>query len=359
MSYSRITLPENFFDVTSAKLLAQPEPQYPLAALYLSAISASLPVPGNIGLDGRQPPTSGSGYIDVNTDRLKLAESLPGSLFALGIDFGKTSGSTVRINRPAYADTTYTVASRKVSSGATISVQPIDFGSEQTHLTLERFAGPYDNTNSRVAPFAIESFDANMGLVAAQSMVGLHLSRDFHKFLDAVHVVLGNSGTAVYPDGMTADNDATTADSYPLTVEQLSRTEQVMDEASLPKFPDGKRVLMITAKQWKQLKHDPEYGANSTFHKEFNILFNSYVSTVGGFHVFVSETLTKTNNGSSVAVHKGIAMAPGCFMGGMGRAPRVASSTDDNYGETAKAIWLADLAFGITDSRFFRSVRSA
>ncbi len=46
-------------------------------------------------------------------------------------------------------------------------------------------------------------------------------------------------------------------------------------------------------------------------------------------------------------------------MGGMGRPPRVASSTEDNYGETAKVIWLADLAFGITDSRFFRSVRSA
>jgi hypothetical protein len=43
----------------------------------------------------------------------------------------------------------------------------------------------------------------------------------------------------------------------------------------------------------------------------------------------------------------------------MGRKPRVANSTDDNYGETVKVLWLADLAFGITDSRFFRSVRSA
>ncbi len=359
MSISRISLPENFVDVTSAKLLAQPEPQYVFASLFLSAIGASLPIPSNIGLDGRQPPSAGSAYPSANKDTLRLASELPGSLFALGIDFGKTSGSTVRVNRPAFADTTYTADSRKVATGQTISTTPITIGSEQTHLVLERYAGPYDQANSRVAPYAIESFDANMGLISAASMVGSHLSRDFHKFLDGVHVSLGNGGTAIYPEGMSADNDATTDGSFPLTVEQLSRTEQLMDEASLPKLADGKRVFVCTAKQWKQLKHDPEYAANSHEHPEFNILFTSYKSTVGGFHVFVSESLSKTANSSTVAVHKGIALAPGGFMGGMGRAPRVASSTDDNYGETAKAVWIADLAFGIADSRFFRSVRSA
>jgi hypothetical protein len=359
MSLSRLTLPENFYDVTSAKLLAQPEPQYPLASLYLSAVGASLSIPSGFGLDGRQVPSSGSAYPAANKDALKLAEALPTSLFALGIDFAKTPGNTVRINRPAFADTTYTLASRKVATGQTISTTPITVGSEQTHLVLERFAGPYSTAATAVAPYAIEAFDANMGIHSAPSMIGTHLARDFHKFLDAVHVTLGGSGTAVYPDGMSAVDDATTDGSFPMTVEQLSRTEQSMDESSLPRLADGKRVLMVTAKQWKQLKHDPEYAANSSFHSEFNILFNSYKSTVGGFHVFVSETLDKTANSSSVAVHRGIAMAPGCFLGGMGRPPRVASSTDDNYAETAKVIWLADLAFGLADSRFFRSVRSA
>lgn len=359
MTVSRISLPENFFDVTSAKLLAQPEPQYPLASLFLSAIGSALPIPSGMGLDGRQVPSAGASYPGANQDRLILAQALPGSLFALGIDFAKTPGNTVRINRPAFADTTYTQSSRKVAAGASISTSPINIGSEQTHLVLERYAGPYDTGNSRVAPYAIEAFDANMGVHSAPSIVGTHLSRDFHKFLDAVHVSLGSSGTAVYPEGMSADNDAVTVDSFPMTLEQVNRTEQLMDEAHLPRLPDGKRVLMLTAKQWKQLKSDPEYGANSHEHPEFNILFSSYKSTVAGFHVFVSETLSKVSNSSSVPVHRGIAMAPGCFMGGMGRAPRVASSTEDNYGETAKVIWLADLAFGISDSRFFRSVRSA
>lgn len=331
-----------------------------MASLFLSAIGASLPIPSSLGLDGRQVPSAGAAYSAVDRDRLMLAQALPGSLFALGINFSGTPGTTVRINRPLFTDSTYTQASRKVVTGATISTTAVEIGSEQTHLVLERYAGPYDNGNSRVAPYAVEAFDAKMGVHSAPSMVGTHLARDFHKWLDAVHVVLGAAGTALYPEGMSALNDATTAGSFPMTVELLSRTEQSMDESHLPKLPDGKRVLMMTAYQWKQLKHDPEWASNAEHHPEFNILFGAnYKGTVGAFHIFLSETLSKATNASSVAVHRALAFAPGCFMAGMGRAPRVANSTDDNYGETVKVIWLADLAFGITDSRFFRTLATA
>lgn len=356
MTIARFSLPENFYDVTSAKLLAQPEPQYLFASLFLSAVGASLPIPSGMGLDGRQVPSAGASYPSAEADRLKLAEALPASLFALGIDFSKTPGNTVRINRPSFADSTYTADSRRITSGATISTTAIGIGSEQTHLTLERYAGPY---SSGVKPYAIESFDANMGVHSIPSMVGTHLARDFHKFLDAVHVTLGDLGSALYPEGMAADNDATTAGSFPMTLELVSRVEQEMDEDSLPTLPDGCRVLVLSPYQWKQLKHDPEYEAQAEFHKGFNLLFPNYVGSVGKFHIFKSTTLSRPTNSSSVAVHRAIAMAPGGFMGGMGRPPRVASSTDDNYAETAKVIWLADLAFGVADSRFFYSVRSA
>jgi hypothetical protein len=359
MTASRITLPENFYDWNSAKLLTQPEPQYIFARLFLSAISAALPSPGAIGLDGRAISGSGAPFSAADRDRLELAKSLPSGLWALGVDFKGTAGHTVKINRPAFTNSTYTLASRKIAVGQSIGVTPTTFGLEQTHLTLERFAGPYDNTLTAVAPYAIEAFDASMGQHSMTSMIATHMARDFHRFLDAVHVVLGDNGTAIYPDGMSADNDATTAGSFPLTVEQLTRTHQLMNEADLPQFPDGKRIMFVSPLQAKQLKHDPEYQANSTDHPEFNILFGSYVSTVSNFHLFESNTLSRPLNGSSVPVHRAIAMAPNGFMGGMGRKPRVAASTDDNYGETGKVVWIADLAFGISDSRYFRSVRSA
>lgn len=358
-SISRFTLPENFYDIQSAKLLIQPEPQYLMAQLYLSAIAASLPMPSGIGLDGREVPSTGTAYATADRDRLALAQNLPSSLFALGIDFAKGPGMTVRINRPLFADSTYTSAARQLTTGQSISTSPIGFGSEQTNLTLLRYAGPYDQANSRIAPFAIEAFDANMGQFSSTSMVGSQLTRDFHKWLDSVVVELSNAGTAIYPDGMTADNDATAAGMFPVTMEQVSRTEQLMDEASLPTFPDGHRLLVLTPYQWKQLKHDPEYEFLSQMHPEFNILYGNYVGSVGKFHIFKSTTLQKPANGSSIPVHRGMALAPSFFMGGMGRKPRVAASTDDNYGETGKVVWIADLAFGIADSRLAYSFRSA
>lgn len=358
---SRISLPENFIDFQSTTLLAQPEPQYPLAGLFISSIGQNLGVPAafGLGVDGRPISGSGAAYSAVDRDRLMIASALPKSLFALGIDFKAQTGSTVRINRPAYLDSTYTMASRRLSSGQPIGLVPVTVGSEQTHLTLERFAGPYDSANSRIAPLSIEAFDAKMGVHSESGLLGNNLQRDFHRFLDSVHVELGSMGTPVYPDGMNADNDAGQTGAYPITVEQLSRTEQLMDEASLPKFPDGKRLMMLTPLQWKQLKHDPEYAANSSFHPEFNILWGGYVGSVGAFHIFQSQTLKRVANSSSVPVQYGIAMAPGCYMGGVGRPPRVVASTDDNYGETAKVVWIADLAFGIADQRFFYSIRSA
>lgn len=354
-----ISLPENFYDKTSDRLLTQPEPQYPLAQLFLAAIAASLPIPAGIGLDGRQVPSAGAPYAGADRDRLMLAEALPTSLFEVSVDFSKEPGDTVKLNRPAFQNTTYTQASRRVGANTTISTQPIGISSEQAHLVLERYAGPYDAANSRVAPIGVDAFASSHGVHRAPDMVGTHLVRDFHRFLDAVHVDMAGGAEAIYPDGMTADNDATTAGSFPLTLEQITRLEAEMDDANLPTLPDGNRVLMVTPLQHKQLRHDPEYKGQAELHREFNLLFPNYVGTVSKSHIFKSTTLARVANSSTVAVHRGIAIAPGAFMGGMGRQPRVATSTDDNYGETAKALWIAYLAFGIADSRFLRSVRSA
>jgi hypothetical protein len=316
-------------------------------------------VPSGIGLDGREVPSAGAAYAGYDKDQLILSQGLPSSLFALGIDFAKTPGSTVRVNRPSYANTTYTAASRKLTTGQSISTTPIAMQSEQTHLTLERYAGPYDSTNSRVAPIGIESFDANMGVFSTTSMAGQLLRRDFHRFLDAVMVELCNVGTSIYPEGMTADNDATAAGQFPVTVEQIYRMEQTMDEASLPTFPDGSRLLVLSPKQVKDLNFDPDFKMQSVHLPSYNLLSQNYVRSISKTHIFKSVTLQAPTNSSTVAVHRGLAIAPGALMGGMGRRPRVASSTDDNYGETSKAVWIADLAFGVADSRFVYSFRSA
>ena len=163
--------------------------------------------------------------------------------------------------------------------------------------------------------------------------------------------------TAVYPEGMTAVNDPTLTGQFPLDYETISRTERVMDDAHLPTLSDGKRILVVTPTGKKQLKDDPQFAHYAEAHKEISPMFPGYFTTCSGFHCCVNNMLAQTDNSSSVEVHYGHAIAPGALGIGMGRPPRVRNSTDDNYGESQKLIWIADHGFKLLDESFVVSVR--
>ncbi len=359
-SFQRASLPENFYDITSDMLLVQPEPQYLYAQMFLGALGTSLTTPSEFGLPGRSVGGNGAAYSTEDRDRLMLTNPMMREVIAAEINFTAQPGHTIRINRPVFANTTYTEASRRIATGTTISTSPITVSSQQTNLTLYRYGGPYDTANARVAPYAIESFDAQMGVHKAASIHGTHLKRDFHRFIDSVNVsLLDLAANAIYPEGMSAVNDATVAGSFPFTYEQLCRIGRDMDTANLPTFSDGYRCLVLTPTQVNQLRQNDAYNKASVFMPEYNVLFPGYIKSVNNFHIFQSNTLTVANNSSSVAIHYGHAIAPGALLAGMGRAPRVAPSTNDNYGETVLALWLADLAFGLANNAFVYSVRSS
>jgi hypothetical protein len=366
MAGNRITLPQEFYDKTEDMLLVQPEPQYLYADLFLGAMSASLMTDTDFALPWRnaRPISNGAPYggavLPAEADRLKLASPLFNKIIAAKVDFAAQPGNSVRINRPAYATTTYTESSRRVPSGSTISMSPISVQSEQANLTLFRYGGPYDQANTRVAPFNIERFDAQMGVHKLAEIAGNTLVRDFHKFVDAVQSsLLDLAANVLYPEGMTADNDATSAGSFPFTFEQLLRAEQSADDLNLPVFDDGFRIFVATPTMITQLGLNPAYQRASQFHPLYNQLFPQYVASVSKTHIFKSTTLNAPLNSSSVAIGRGHYIAPGALLGGMGERPRCMPSTNDNYGQTALVIWLADLAFGLADNRFVLSVRSA
>lgn len=358
---NRVSLPEEFYDITSTQLLAQPEPQYLYAQMFMAAAGVSLGgLGGSTGLAGREVSGSGAAYASAERDRLMMSNPLMSGVFAATVDMNGEKGNVVRFNRPSFADTTYTQASREILANKTISTETINAGSEQTSLTLKRFAGPYDSGNSRVAPFGIDKFAASMGVHNLVSFAGMHLSRDFHKFIDSVNVLLlDEASTVVRPSGMTADDDATAAGMFPMDFDTITRAELAADNANLPVFPDGSRLLVLTPTQLQQLKLDGDYVELSRNMPDYSALFPQYVSSIGKLHIFKSTTLSTGTNSSSVAIHKGHLIAPGALLGGMGKPPRVANSTDDNFGEVAKVIWIAYLAFGVADDRFAISVRSS
>jgi len=360
-SASRVTVPQEFYDKTSDMLLKAPEPQYLYGQMFMGALAISLAPPEKIGLPFRPVGGTGADYAAADRDRLMLSNPMFTEVFAAKVDFNGLPGSTIRINRPAYTNTTYTEVSRRIASGSSISTTPAAaVASGQTNLTLYRYGGPYDATNSRVAPLAIEAFDANMGVHNLSRMIGSTLVRDCHRFLDQVNVqLLDLASTTVYPLGMTADNDATVKGTFPFSFEQLVRTERKGDDANLPTFSDGFRAFVGTPTQIAQLAMDPVYAKQAYIHPEYSALFPQYVKSLSKTHIFKSTTLTTTSNSSSVLVHKGHYIAPGALLAGMGRPLRTAASTDDNFGETEKVVWLGDLAFGLADNTFAISVRSS
>ncbi len=356
---NQVSLPENYFQITSPLLLAQPEDQYLYAKMFMASLGIALGGESSVVMAGRDMPSTGAPYASHERNQLALANPLMTDVIAAKVDFNGLPGTTVKFNRPKFENTTYTEASREVGLNTSISTNTINAGSEQTSLTLKRFAGPYDQTNSRVAPFGIDRFSAGQGINSLVDMTKKHIIRDFHKFLNAVHVsLLDQASVTVRPQGMVDDNTPTVSTSFGLDFDTLNRAELAADNANLPYFPDGHRILVATSSQLAALKTDSDYLEYAKEYPEYNALFPQYVASVGKLHIFRSNTLTTTANSNSVAIHRAHLIAPGALFAGAGGMPRIAPSSDDNYGEVAKVIWLAYLAFGLADSRFVISVRT-
>ena len=367
---SRATLPDEFYDVTSTKLLLTPEPQYLHARLIMSAVSTgfeksnmqmSLPIPGRDIPDG----VTGS-YVGLDQLQFELADPLAEEAIMVVTDFSEGSrnpGHVIRFNRPKFTDSTYTLQSRMVATGSAISTSPIAVQSEQTALVVSRIAGPYDNDNSRVAPLSISVFDAQRMLHSAASIHELHFTRDFHKTIDSIGVALFDnvqSTNVIYPDGMTADNDSAVAGDFKMDLATLLLAEKRLDDLGIPRFSNGRRMAVLTTQQKYQLTRDPEYQRQAQFHKDFNPLYKgTYVGTVSNTDIHMSTTLTVTNNSSSVPIHYGQMFGPNMVGVGPAQAPKVVANTQDNYGEDTLAIWLWYCAFGTLDTKFGVSIRTS
>jgi N4-gp56 family major capsid protein len=351
---NRASIPEEFFDLTSAHLLVQPDPQYFHAQLFKQALGAAMNLgnPGAMGLPGRAISASGAAYTDANHDRLMLAppDAVYSQAIRLETEFGKGVGHTVRINRPKYGSGGFTLAAREVNSNQQISTTGIDLSSEQVTLTLKRYAGPYDTSGP--APYAIDKMDASRAVHSMSDMVGKHMQRDLDKWLDTVLVTLGNTASStLYPAGFAAANDSTVQGDMPGDVDMLFRAEETLKLASIPRFSNGRYMAIVSPTFSRQLKGDPQFARFSKYFPQMNPLYQSYCGTVGGIDIFESTTLTATANSSSVNVYTSQVFGPNMLGAGVGRLPEVVTSTQDNYGEQALLIWIAYLAFGVLDNR--------
>lgn len=371
MTVNRLTIPEEFYDITSSKVLRAPEPQFLHAVLWKMAFKTGLErKAGGLGLmDGRLAGGSGDAFPEAQAFQNQLSDPIFGGAFMVVPNTEAKVGHTVRMNRPRFTDTTYDAGTREVTR-TTISTVPVNIGSEQVALTIKQFGGPYDQLNSRVAPYGIDAFDASRAVHDLGDEVGTHLQRDFDKTIDYIVGSLldtADSANIIWPSvAISTDDGIATAGSGPLSYNMLIRGVEALENAKAPKFGNGNYATVITPTGKRNLAEDDEWQRLSQFSPPKNPLLSAdYYRSIGGADVFVSQTLRSTNNSSSVPVYKNQMFGPGAAGGivvpvaGQGAAgPRIAPSTDDNFGLVAKVIWLLEGGFQTFDSRFIASLRT-
>lgn len=374
---NRATLSSEFFDITSAMMLRQPEPQYLYAQLvYMADVQAELRVnPDAFSLMAGRGVEGGNGAavppFSENQLQLVAADKIRGEAILVSDELAKGNvGHTIRMNRPVFSGGGYTAASRVIASGQSISTTALSVTAEQVAITIQRFAGPYDSANSRVAPYAIDRFDAQRSVHSLASLVGMHLSRDRMKYVDTVYASLADSpasGSLIYPgdpnNSLSSDSSAfpTGSNGYrPFDAETIFRAEQKLTDLYIPRFANGNYMAIVTPQQARQLRSDPAFQRMAVFETDMNPLKQSFVGQIGQVEIYMSSTNTiDTTTMSGASIHHGIMFGPG-YLGRVrsGDGVWVANSTDDNYGETPRVVWLTYEGQSLLDSRFVVGMRS-
>lgn len=353
----RASLPQEFFDTTAARLLIQPEPEYIYARLWTDALMTSQPSLDSLGLGMSNRDkfgTSGAAYSTLEQQQLAVNDNIFRSAISVVAEVGQGPGHIVRLNRPAFTDSTYTMASRTLASGSTISTTGQAVSAQQVSMTLLRFGGPY--AGGEVAPLSIEKFDAGLSLHKMVEIADLHIKRDFHKTIHRfIHSLFSLASNSVLPNGFASTSAFASAGDAPMSLDVLLDAEQTLKDAKIPRFPDGKYMIVMNPRQVRQLAGDPGYRQLAKYHKEFNTLFQgAYVATCEGFNIFESTDMPSSLGGVGGAIpyYTAHAFGPGMIGSGVGDPPKVRQNTNDNYGETALIVWLMYAAFQNLDARF-------
>jgi hypothetical protein len=362
---NRASLPEEFYDTTSGRMLVQPDNQFVFAFLAKMSLGSALlaTIPGGIaGISAQRAILSQGPTVQQYQAgaRLMLASPDPQSAQSIAtvVEIGKAPGHTVRLNRPRYGSGGFTLASREITSGTQVSTTPIDLTSEQVALTLKRYGGPYDSVvQNAVAPFALDKFDTSVALHSLVDYVSLHMQRDFDAWLDNVMSTFAGSGsTTLWPNGYSADNGSQNAGDMPFDIDLAFRGIETLKNGKIPVFPNGRYRGFLSPTQARQIKADPQASSYLRYDvgskNPVTGLDGAFIGTIPGCDLYEATTLQAAANAQSVTITTGVMMGPAMIGQGWGQLPRVAFSTDDNYGEHAKMIWLAYAAFGLLDNRF-------
>lgn len=365
MPVSRVTVPAEFFDITSTLMLRTPTPEFMFAKLAIAAqarAAISNTDAASALASGRGPSTQGASVPGLDENQLALASD-PLASAIMGIEDASKAGvgETIRFNRPLFSGGSYTEAARTVAQNQSISLTPIEIGMEQTSLTVKRVSGPVSASGTSTQPFAIDRLAAQRSVHSLVQLVGMNLVYDRCAYLDAVVKSLFDTGYYVQrPAGIASDAAFPASNDAPLDLDTLLRAEAQLRSANIPRFSDGTYYVLVSPTQMRQLRTDPDVLRATQFAPGMNPVLNSSVMLVGTTLRIVECSTVPTDTTTVVGqtIQRGMMFGPGAIGFGVADPCRVVQANEDNYGETVKVVWLAYEALGILDNRMICSLRS-
>jgi hypothetical protein len=244
-----------------------------------------------------------------------------------------------------------------------ISTTPIEIGMDQAYLTLERLRGPFASGGSVVQPYAIDRLDSSRSIHSHTQLCANALEYDRQTLVDTVVNTMATAATAIAQTDTAGSKNyitpgagkkdlvslLTAKGSARFDLETLLRGAMTLQNRGIPRLPDGHYMAVIRPEQELHLELDADYkDCFKGNGPADNPLHMDYVASVKKIHIYRSSTLTTdTSSVSGNAIHKGFMFGAQCFGYGVGEECHVATSTDDNYGNTAKFIWEAFEAYGV------------
>ncbi len=366
---NRLSLPQNFTDQVSGKMLTAPVPEFFFDKLLnLAGVRSSLEdlTPADMSISPERGPSAGGAQPAPLADLQLMLNDQSGQseVFMVSTDCMPAPGvgQTVRFLRPSFTGNSYTIAARRTASGTQISTTPLNLGTESTYLTCERLNGPHDGT--AIAPYGIDRRDSKRSVVSLVGLAAQAMAYDRAKLVDTIHVaavdaiIASTGGTYVVPGRgrRTLNTQLTSPGSGEMDLETLLRAKRTLKNRSVPTF-NGKYMAVLRTEQAAQLQLDNDYrelAKTGQSDQSKNPLYGKgFIGEVANIMIYESSTLTQdTSTVSGNTINQGIMLGREVFGYGIAEPVNVAFSTADNYGNQSLIIWQSEEAFGILNNTY-------
>lgn len=269
-------------------------------------------------------------------------------------EIGTQPGKTIKIDRYPWLGGTMSESARALTEGTAISTaSPIAVTANQVSVTVKEYAGPH-NGSSAVAPLGVSEFLKARAKHDVATIVGSLLRRDKDAVIDAIcrDLLLGVSN-ATTADG-TAEGSITSGKL--LSTDVLAEIKYQLEARNAPKFSDGTYAYAIGPKDEKSLLLDAGYREAARYNTDK--LFRGELANYMGFRIIRTNNISTKAVGASSAVtgYQSVAFGPDACGMGIGMAPEVRQSTDNDFGRQDLVIWLMHAGFALLDARFVQRV---